>query len=289
MDGSPALVAAIPPPQPLLPPAPPPPPPQEEYSRKSKSLGLLCENFCKHDWQNGIGIDEAAKALGVERRRIYDIINILESLEVVQRKCKNRYHWLGFAQLPKVLAEIQHEGIMEARELAAEALELGIVKEDTVVETSSGGGDDKTTYAIKKSLGRLSRQFLQLYLVGNKVMSLMEASDRIMGKTEEPSSDLECPVERKAAVSKGQKTKIRRLYDIANVLASIGLVQKQEGEKRSRPTFSWIYHWTPRQIRALRTSPSSKSGAGSPQSTSKAVLAGINEHGAREPQHTGSC
>lgn len=280
MDGSPSL-AAIPPP--LLPPAPP----QEEYSRKSKSLGLLCENFCKHDWQNGIGIDEAAKALGVERRRIYDIINILESLEVVQRKCKNRYHWLGFAQLPKVLAEIQHEGIMEARELAAEALELGIVNEAVVMETSSSG-DDKT-YAIKKSLGRLSRQFLQLYLVGNKVMSLMEASDRIMGKTEEPSSDLECPVERKAAVSKGQKTKIRRLYDIANVLASIGLVQKQEGEKRSRPTFSWIYHWTPRQIRALRTSPSSKSGAGSPQSTSKAVLAGINEHGAREPQHAGSC
>ncbi|KAI2507778.1 E2F/DP family winged-helix DNA-binding domain [Fragilaria crotonensis] len=200
-----------------------PTPCEESYSRKSKSLGLLCENFCKCDWSSGvIGIDEAAKLLGVERRRIYDIINILESLDVVRRMCKNRYEWLGFARLPQVMADIQQEGICGCRGLAEEARRWGIIGRDEVLESVSEKGP------AKKSLGRLSRQYLQLFLVGNEVMSLTDASDRIMGKAEEPD-DIDDPMERKAAVTKGQKTKIRRLYDIANVLASIGLVRRPTG------------------------------------------------------------
>lgn len=37
------------------------------------------------------------------------------------------------------------------------------------------------------------------------------------------------------------KTKIRRLYDIANVLQSIGLIEKtQTVEKQKKPAFKWI-------------------------------------------------
>lgn len=269
-----------------------PTPCEESYSRKSKSLGLLCENFCKCDWSSGvIGIDEAAKLLGVERRRIYDIINILESLDVVRRMCKNRYEWLGFARLPQVMADIQQEGICGCRGLAEEARRWGIIGRDEVLESVSEKGP------AKKSLGRLSRQYLQLFLVGNEVMSLTDASDRIMGKAEEPD-DIDDPMERKAAVTKGQKTKIRRLYDIANVLASIGLVEKADGERRTRPTFAWAYSWTPWEIRELmvggslpgqpqqvgrNTSGTAGRESSSPLDSSKNILAHIHEHGAREP------
>ena len=60
----------------------------DAYSRKNKSLGVLVENFINTFRQfpsgHDIIVDKAAQALGVERRRIYDVVNILESIRIVR-------------------------------------------------------------------------------------------------------------------------------------------------------------------------------------------------------------
>lgn len=236
------------------------------YSRKKKSLGVLAENFLKayEDAPHGstVIVDEAAVKLGVERRRIYDVVNILESISLVNKKHKNTYTWMGMDHLDAVFGRLQAQAIDEYPEDAQRF--LGVPnnnnnnrgKTTTASSSSSSAGEDKAKSSAGrefKSLARLSQEFLQVFLVGHETLSLPEASDKIQGTTSmdelvamgqskaNRGKEID-EKELKAAAARGLKTKIRRLYDIANVFLSVGLLKKVDSSDTTRrPNFSWTY------------------------------------------------
>lgn len=64
---------------------------------KEKSLGENCRLFLLHfgaksvEKDRLIDVDDCIKLLGIERRRIYDIINIVEGFNLIKRLKKNKY------------------------------------------------------------------------------------------------------------------------------------------------------------------------------------------------------
>lgn len=246
--------------------------PSTGYSRKKKSLGVLAENFLNHYKKLPRGsviiVDHAAVELGVERRRIYDVVNILESVSLVTKKQKNTYSWMGMDHLDDMFGDLQAKAILDYPDDAKRYL-------DNTISTSSKdegkvSTDDSTTTPKQpktkenKSLAKLSQEFLQVFLVGFETLSLPEASDKIQGTTSmeeliamgggaRGKSTAEGGIpdarELKAAAARGLKTKIRRLYDIANVFLSVGLLRKVENIDTSRrPNFAWNYKLSAQEV-----------------------------------------
>ncbi|GJN00168.1 hypothetical protein PR202_ga17579 [Eleusine coracana subsp. coracana] len=227
------------------------------YSRKQKSLGLLCSNFVAlYDREDveAVGLDDAAKRLGVERRRIYDIVNVLESVGILVRRAKNRYAWLGFAGVPAALKELKERALKEASgSVASLPLEessaanvsddedddkLGDADEDEDVEKLSQSVDNlsdkpdasscrlRSDHRKEKSLGLLTQNFVKLFLTMEvKTISLDEAARLLLGEGHAESN---------------MRTKVRRLYDIANVLSSLNLIEKTHQADTRKPAFRWL-------------------------------------------------
>ncbi|KAJ6817364.1 transcription factor E2FA [Iris pallida] len=70
--------------------------------RYDSSLGLLTKNFIhllKHAKDGILDLNQAAETLKVQKRRIYDITNVLEGIGLIEKKLKNRIRWKGLDDL----------------------------------------------------------------------------------------------------------------------------------------------------------------------------------------------
>ncbi|NWU10147.1 E2F8 factor, partial [Cephalopterus ornatus] len=235
---------------------------KSQPSRKEKSLGLLCHKFLARypDYPSAaqksyICLDEVTEELHVERRRIYDIVNVLESLHMVSRLARNRYVWHGRHNLPQTLQALKKVGeenkyiqqiqMIKKREYEHEFDPDGERNEGTASSLGSSEQSEMSFVELPgvefhaasvngrkyKSLRVMSQKFVMLFLVSTpQIVSLEVAAKILIG--EDKLEDLD---------KSKFKTKIRRLYDIANVLSSLKLIKKVHvtEERGRKPAFKW--------------------------------------------------
>jgi len=96
----------------------------------------------------------------------------------------------------------------------------------------------------EKSLGLLSNGYIRLFFTWKSVISLEQAAKKLSSEKIEENKI---------------KTKIRRLYDIANVFSALGLIKKTCLEESRKPAFQWIgLHGLDRFIKRLHASQDEK-------------------------------
>ncbi|XP_078236169.1 transcription factor E2F2 [Pogona vitticeps] len=69
-----------------------------EKTRYDTSLGLLTKKFIHllSESKDGVlDLNQAAEVLDVQKRRIYDITNVLEGIQLIRKKSKNNIQWMG--------------------------------------------------------------------------------------------------------------------------------------------------------------------------------------------------
>merc|ERR1712142_61108 len=113
-----------------------------EKTRYETSLGLLTKKFVSlfHSDPTGtVDLNKASEGLNVQKRRIYDITNVLEGIGLVEKKSKNTVHWCGarkhhlsaeYADLHTDIADLEAKENQIDDLIRNAELELKLIHED---------------------------------------------------------------------------------------------------------------------------------------------------------------
>ncbi|XP_065844023.1 transcription factor E2F6-like [Oscarella lobularis] len=101
-----------------------------ERTRYDTSLGLLTKRFLElmHDSpEKVVDLNSAAERLDVQKRRIYDITNVLEGVGLIEKRTKNNVQWVGTRKRGETKSTTREE-IARQTALAAEIDEMDSVE-----------------------------------------------------------------------------------------------------------------------------------------------------------------
>ena len=169
-------------------------------SRDSKGLYQMSRSLIRllsNNTQECFSLDSICTQIQVEKRKIYDLINILTSIRMIDRISKGVYKWLG---TDSILAFL--EALPSFKELP-------------------------TSLKQEKSLGSMCYCFLS-FMKSNLESSIENAAESLT-KT---------PTQKKPVNSISFRSKIRRLYDISKILATVGLIKNLSENKK--PIMKWV-------------------------------------------------
>ncbi|XP_075213306.1 transcription factor E2F7-like [Lycorma delicatula] len=189
------------------------------YVRRTKSLSVLCEKFLSlfpMDMENqrprSISIKHIATDLGVEKRRVYDIVNIVECLDMARKFAKDSYIWYGSHNVPAKMASLNQY-----------AIDIGfdkVVKEITAGQNVRLNMQSVNLLSLdERRIGVLCQKFIMLLLAcHNKTPITLDMAAAVLIDGNESN-----------------KTKSRRLYDISNMLLALGIVKRFKPDGPNNP------------------------------------------------------
>lgn len=162
--------------------------------RNETSLGLLTKRFVSllRNSCNGIlDLNDAAELLDVQKRRIYDITNVLEGIGVIEKNSKNNIKWVGAKHLengPNLVEN--HEEAVRATELITlyqevEEMKLSESRLDTLLETCQS---EMKMYSNSKQIKKTS------YVTYQDIRSITDFKDKtVIAIKAPPETKLEVP------------------------------------------------------------------------------------------------
>lgn len=131
-----------------------------EKSRYDTSLGLLTKKFIyllRESKDGVLDLNWAAEVLDVQKRRIYDITNVLEGIQLIRKKAKNNIQWVskGMFEDPTRPGKQQQLG-QELKELTSKEQAL-----DQLIESCSLNFKHLTEDKANKRLAYVTYQDLR--------------------------------------------------------------------------------------------------------------------------------
>ncbi|XP_031362630.2 transcription factor E2F2 [Lonchura striata] len=109
-----------------------------EKTRYDTSLGLLTKKFIRllNESPDGVvDLNQAAEVLEVQKRRIYDITNVLEGIQLIRKKSKNHIQWMGTGIFEDVATVVKQQVLRgELAELARTERMLDQLMQDCALQ-----------------------------------------------------------------------------------------------------------------------------------------------------------